>query len=351
MKAPKIIATATAQPAYTRSLEESWEHIQKWVEPLPERQQKKILRIFRYANVDRRYAIMDINEVFHQTSFQEKNDFYKEKMIDLGEEALRKALDRAGLQPTDLDYIITTSCTGLMIPSVDAYLINRLKMRQNIVRLPVTEMGCAAGTSALIYAHDFLKANPGKHAAILALESPMSTFQHQDFSMTNVVSAAIFGDGAACAIVGPSDELRPAIIDTEMYHFPDAIDMMGYNFLNSGFQIVLDKTVPDRIQEHFDDILHPFLAKNDLKIKDVEHFIFHPGGKKIVQMVENLLHDLDKNIDESKGVLRDFGNMSSATVLYVLDRYLQKDIPAGDLGLMLAFGPGFSAQRLLLKWQ
>lgn len=150
MNPPKIIATATALPQYTRSLEESWAHIQKWVEPLPERQQKKVLRIFRYANVDRRYAIMDIDEVFHQTSFQEKNDYYKDKMIDLGEEAIRKALDKAGLQAQNLDYIITTSCTGLMIPSVDAYLINRLKMRQDIVRLPVTEMGCAAGTSALI---------------------------------------------------------------------------------------------------------------------------------------------------------------------------------------------------------
>jgi alkylresorcinol/alkylpyrone synthase len=348
---PKILSAAIALPPFTKSLDESWEHIKAWIAPLPERTQKKILRIFRYANVDRRYAIMDIDEVFQETSFQEKNDYYQEKMTDLGEEALRKALDKAGLQATDLDYIITTSCTGLMIPSVDAYLINRLNMRQDIVRLPVTEMGCAAGTSALIYANDFLRANPGKTAAIVALESPMSTFQHRDFSMTNMVSAAIFGDGVACTILGSSDAIRPAIIDTGMYHFPDEIDMMGYNFLDSGFQIVLDKTVPEKIEAHFDRILFPFLERNQLTIGEVNHFIFHPGGKKIVKMVEGLLGELGKNIDESKGVLRDYGNMSSATILYVLERFLDKEIPAADYGLMLAFGPGFSAQRLLLKWQ
>lgn len=348
---PKILSTAIVLPPFTRSLDESWAHIKAWISPLPERQQQKILRIFKYANVDRRYAIMDIDEVFLKSSFEEKNRYYQDKMIELGDQALRLALQRANLEPTDLDYIITTSCTGLMIPSVDAYLINRLGMRQDIVRLPVTEMGCAAGTSALIYANEFLRANPGKRAAVLALESPMSTFQHQDFSMTNVVSAAIFGDGVACAILGDTEAVRPAILDTEMYHFPDAIDMMGYNFLNSGFQIVLDKTVPEKIEEHFDRILYPFLKKNTVAIEDIAHFIFHPGGKKIVRMVEDLLAPLGKNIDESKSVLKDYGNMSSATVLYVLDRYLQMEIPADEYGLMLAFGPGFSAQRLLLQWQ
>jgi alkylresorcinol/alkylpyrone synthase len=135
-----------------------------------------------------------------------------------------------------------------------------------------------------------------------------------------------------------------------MYHFYDEIGMMGFHVSNSGLKMILDKSVPDKIETHFHDVLFSFLKKNNLTIEEVEHLIFHPGGKKIVQIVEGLFHELGKNIDETKNILREYGNMSSATVLYVLDRYLQKDIPAGDYGMMLSFGPGFSAQRLLLQW-
>jgi predicted naringenin-chalcone synthase len=133
---------------------------------------------------------------FYKTSFEERNDIYSREVIDLGEKVLDKALKKSGWKPEDLDYIITVSCTGIMIPSLDAYLINKL-LRQDIVRLPVTEMGCAAGISGIIYAKNFLQSNPGKRAAVIAVESPTATFQLNDFSMSNIVSAAIFGDGAA----------------------------------------------------------------------------------------------------------------------------------------------------------
>ncbi|WP_417610411.1 type III polyketide synthase [Owenweeksia hongkongensis] len=348
----KILATAKALPPHTRTTEEILPVVEAWLANQPKRFRDKVLRIFKYAQVDRRYSIMDLEDVFTKTSFEEKNNHYAIEMTKLAELALQKALDKAGLKPTDIDFIITTSCTGIMIPSVDAFLINSLKMKQDVVRMPITEMGCAAGVSALIYAHDLLKSNPGKRAAIVALESPTSTFQLDDFSMTNMVSAAIFGDGVAATILGPNDDkVLPVIKDTGMYHFFDELHMMGFNLTNSGLQMVLDPSVPEKIQEHFDDILLPFLERNQLKVKDVEHFIFHPGGKKIVKMVEDLLHDMGKNIDITKEVLRIYGNMSSATVLYVLEEYLNKEIPAGEKGLMLSFGPGFSAQRVLLEWE
>lgn len=348
---PKILATATALPEFTKPTEEILSDMERHLEGHDERFKKKVLRIFKYAQVDRRYSIMPADQVLADLSFEEKNDFYIEKATDLAEKVLRKALKKAQLAPDEIDYIITVSCTGFMIPSVDAFLINRLKMRQNIVRLPVTEMGCAAGVSATIYANNFLRANPGKRAAIIAVESPMSTFQYSDFSMANMVSAAIFGDGAACSIIGFDDRPGPAIIDTNMYHFFDETHMMGFALKNSGFQMVLDPSVPDKIKEHFQDIIFPFLEKNDLSIKDVDHLIFHPGGKKIVQMVEGLFGELGKDLDATKGVLRDYGNMSSATVLYVLNEFLQRKIPQGDYGLMLSFGPGFSAQSVLLRWE
>jgi alkylresorcinol/alkylpyrone synthase len=348
---PKILATATELPEFTKPTEEILADMEQHLEGHDERFKKKVLRIFKYAQVDRRYSIMPAEQVLANLSFEEKNDYYIEKVTDLAESVLRKALKKAQLQPDEIDYIITVSCTGFMIPSVDAFLINRLKMRQDIVRLPVTEMGCAAGVSATIYANNFLRANPGKRAAIIAVESPMSTFQYGDFSMANMVSAAIFGDGAACAIIGYDDQPAPAIIDTNMYHFFDETHMMGFQLKNTGFQMVLDPSVPETIKAHFKDIIFPFLEKNELSIEDVDHLIFHPGGKKIVQMVEGLFGEMGKDLEATKGVLREYGNMSSATVLYVLDEYLQREIPVGDYGLMLSFGPGFSAQSVLLKWE
>lgn len=346
------IKTVTKQlPKYFRTTDEIIPFLDTWLINQEERFIKKVKKIFEGAAVDKRYSIMDPIEVFTNTSFEERNDIYIREVIDLGEKVLEKALAKANWKPEDLDYIITVSCTGIMIPSLDAYLINKLKLRQDIVRLPVTEMGCAAGISGIIYAKNFLQANLGKRAAVIAIESPTATFQLNDFSMVNIVSAAIFGDGAACVLLSShQDDEGPEILDEEMYHFYDNIDMMGFKLTNSGLQMVLDIEVPNTISSHFPDIIHPFLAKNSFKIEDIDHLIFHPGGKKIVQTVEDLFSDLGKNINDTKEVLRLYGNMSSATVLYVLERIMDNKPQKGDLGLMLSFGPGFSAQRVLLKF-
>ncbi|WP_027127651.1 type III polyketide synthase [Gelidibacter mesophilus] len=347
----KITAVAKQLPKYTRETKDIIPYLKVWLLGHDDRFQRKVIKLFENAGVDRRYSIMDAEEVFLNTSFEEKNAIYSREVIKLGEQAVLKSLEKAKLQPTDIDYIITVSCTGIMIPSLDAYLINRLKMRQDIVRLPVTEMGCAAGVSGIIYAKNFLKANPNKRAAVIAVESPTATFQLDDYSMANIVSAAIFGDGAASVILSSyEDEEGPEIVDEAMYHFYDAEQMMGFNLVNTGLQMILDKTVPETISTHFPQIVHPFLERNQMAIADVDHLIFHPGGKKIVQTVEELFGSLGKNIDDTKEVLKLYGNMSSATVLYVLERFMDQKLPKGDVGLMLSFGPGFSAQRILLKW-
>ncbi|WP_204344572.1 type III polyketide synthase [Psychroserpens algicola] len=347
----KITSVAKQLPKYTRETKDIIPYLDLWLSGQEERFQRKVIKLFENAGVDRRYSIMDAEAVFLKTSFEEKNAIYAREVVKLAEQSLVKALNKAKLQPTDIDYIITVSCTGIMIPSMDAYLINNLKMKQDIVRLPVTEMGCAAGVSGIIYAKNFLKANPNKRAVVIAVESPTATFQLDDFSMVNIVSAAIFGDGASSVILSSyEDEKGPKIIDEAMYHFYDAETMMGFKLVNTGLQMILDKAVPETISEHFPKIVHPFLERNHKTIADIEHLIFHPGGKKIVQTVEDLFGSLGKNIDDTKAVLRDYGNMSSATVLYVLERFMDKQLPQGDLGLMLSFGPGFSAQRILLEW-
>ena len=296
----KITAVAKQLPQYTRETKDIIPFVKLWMSGQEERFQRKVIKLFEGAGVDKRYSIMDAEEVFLNSSFEEKNDIYVREITKLAEQSLKKSLDKAKLKATDIDYIITVSCTGIMIPSVDAYLINSLGMKQDIVRLPVTEMGCAAGVSGIIYAKNFLKANPNKRAVVIAVESPTATFQLDDFSMVNIVSAAIFGDGAASVILSSCEEDEgPKIVDEAMYHFYDATHMMGF---------------------------------------------------KLVNTVEALFSDLGKNIDDTKEVLRLYGNMSSATVLYVLERFMDGDRQKGEKGLMLSFGPGFSAQRILLEW-
>ncbi len=347
----KITTVAKQLPAHCRNTAEVIPFVKQWMQGQDSRFQRKVIKIFEGAAVDKRYSIMDPIEVFTNTSFEERNDIYIREITKLGKQCLEKALEKASWKPTDIDYIITVSCTGIMIPSVDAYLINELKMKQDIVRLPVTEMGCAAGISGIIYAKNFLKANPGKRAAVIALEAPTATFQLDDFSMVNIVSAAIFGDGAACVLMSSNEmDTGPEILGDEMYHFYDATDMMGFKLVNTGLQMILDKSVPEKIAEHFPAIVHPFLKKNNLDIKDIDHLIFHPGGRKILETVEDLFGSLGKNIDDTKEVLKLYGNMSSATVLYVLERFMDQKPASGDLGLMLSFGPGFSAQQVLLRF-
>lgn len=347
----KIISVAKQLPKYSRTTAEIIPFLDAWLVNQDDRFIRKVKKIFEGAAVDKRYSIMDPIDVFTQTSFEARNNIYAKEVTKLGIKVLEKALQKANWKPQSIDYIITVSCTGIMIPSLDAYLINALQLRQDIVRLPVTEMGCAAGISGIIYAKNFLKANPNKRAAIIAVESPTATFQLDDFSMANIVSAAIFGDGAACALLSSYEsDHGPEILAEEMYHFYDNIDAMGFKLTNSGLQMVLDVEVPETIANHFPDIINPFLAKNNLMIKDIDHLIFHPGGKKIITTVENLFADLGKNIDVTKEILRLYGNMSSVTVLYVLEQIMDKKPKKNDMGLMLSFGPGFSAQRVLLQF-
>ena len=347
----KITTVSKALPEFCRTTAEIMPFLDLWLTDQDERFIRKVKKIFEGAAVDKRYSIMSPEEVFSDLSFEKRNDIYAREVIKLGQNCLSTALAQANWKPEELDFIITVSCTGIMIPSLDAYLINILGLKQDIVRLPVTEMGCAAGVSGIIYAKNFLKANPGKRAAVVAVESPTATFQLNDFSMANIVSAAIFGDGAACVLLSSNEaDDGPEVIAEEMYHFYNAEEMMGFKLTDTGLQMVLDVEVPQTIASHFPDVIHPFLKKNGLEIADINHLIFHPGGKKIIQVVEELFGQLGKNIDQTKEVLKQYGNMSSATVLYVLERYLDSMPASGETGLMLSFGPGFSAQRILLKW-
>jgi alkylresorcinol/alkylpyrone synthase len=338
-------------PPYRRSTGEILPVIPAWLQGEPDRLIRKAVKVFEGAGVDYRYGIMDVGEVFTQTSFEEKNQVYVQEAKRLGESVLRTALNASGWEPESLDYLITVSCTGIMIPSLDAYLINATGLRGDIYRLPITEMGCVAGVSGLIYAYQLLRSVPGKRAALIAVEGPSATFQQWDHSMANIISAAIFGDGASCVLLSSENEvIGPKILGEGMYHFPDSTHLMGFDLRNTGLKMVLDPAVPETIAKHFRSMLVPFLRQHGKDIEDLDCLIFHPGGRKIVQTVESLFEGQAADLADTREVLRLYGNMSSVTVLHVLERFLEKETPKGSLGLMLSFGPGFTAQRMLLEF-
>lgn len=347
----KIITVATHHAPYQYKTAEIIDYMDRiWLSKIDPVHRRTALHILRASEIESRGSVVPLEMVFSALSFEEKNNLYAKATVEMGRTVLKKALDQSGLRPEELDAIITVSCTGFMIPSMDAYIINDLKLRQNILRLPVTEMGCAGGTAGLIYAHQFVKAHPDWKVAVVSVETPSLTFQRDDLSMENFVSTGIFADGSSCVILGASDRPGPEIIDTNAYHFPNSTYLMGYQLQNTGLKIVLDRDVPDQIQEHFPHILLPFLQKNSLTPEGIQHYMFHPGGKKIINRTEAYMHTIGKDISESKEILRDHGNMSSSTVIYILEKFMKKQIPKNEKGYMLAFGPGFMALSLLFRW-
>jgi alkylresorcinol/alkylpyrone synthase len=313
-----------------------------------------VVRLLELSGVERRYSIMSPEEIFSIRSFADRNALFIERMLPLTERCLHHALEKAGMHARELDAIITTSCTGIMIPAIDAFLIDRVGLRGDILRLPVFQMGCAGGVAGLGYANAMMRAGAVKRVAVLAFESPTTTLRTHDFSMANLVSAAIFGDGVACVVLSNQptkcSSPRPVLIDHAMYHFKDEQALMGFKLTDTGLEMVLSERVPEVIDAHLEAAVLPILSRNGYSPSQIDHFLFHPGGRRILASVDAWLQKSGKALGASHDVLRDFGNMSSATVLFVLARALEEPHRTGELGLMLSFGPGFSAQSLLLEW-
>jgi alkylresorcinol/alkylpyrone synthase len=247
--------------------------------------------------------------------------------------------------------IVSVSCTGFMIPSVEAYLIGDMGFRPDVRRLPITELGCAAGAVGLTRAWEYLRANPNATVLLIAVELPTLTFQRDDLSQANLISAALFGDGVAAAVISDGAGKGPAILDSQSYLFPSSIDAMGFDLKDTGFHIVLSKEVPQLIRENIGGLLEGFLARNELTQKQIKAFVLHPGGQKLLGFMQEELGLCACQVQPSWDVLREYGNLSSASVLFVLHEWMSRgEIKTGDRGFLAAFGPGFSAEMLLLQW-
>jgi len=345
----------TLLPEHRYTFDQSLPFYERWLESRPPSFRTKALDILKNAAISQRHSIASGDVLFSARTFEESNTLYCEKAIVLCAELLEKALKKAGIDARQVDYLITTSCTGFMIPSVDAYLVNLLGMRNNVVRMPITEIGCAAGAAGLIYANALLRGHPGGCAVVLSFEFPSNTIQLENWSWDNIVGTALFADGLACAIVRNDDqsstEPRARIVATQMRHVAETTHILGYNITNGGLAMTLDKSLPRIIEANFEDIVLPFLAENGYTPEAIDHFLVHPGGLKIINAVEQALAKFGKNAAESRDIMTMHGNMSSATILFILGKLMGTPQPRGHTAYVLSFGPGFSADQLLLRWE
>jgi alkylresorcinol/alkylpyrone synthase len=345
-----IAATATALPPHTISRDDVKYYMGR-VFDIPERKLEAMMSIVDNARVHNRHAIFPIEYTVEPRALSKTNEEYIEHAIKLGREAAERCLERAGLAPTDIDLIITVSCTGFMIPSLDAHLIHLMGFRPNVRRMPFTELGCAAGAMALGRAADYLKAYAGGNVLIIAVELPSLTFQRKDISQANLISSILFGDGAAAVVVSGKPMHGPKILFSETYTFPDSLGAMGFDLRDSGFHILLAKDVPEMIGAKINELVDGFLERCGKKRADIKGWILHPGGARLLGNVETQLGLKQCDTQPSWDILANVGNLSSATILFILQEWLEKrPLKAGEYGLLAAFGPGFSAEFLLLQW-
>lgn len=346
-----IASVATALPPHVMGREEVKRYM-RVVFPLDERRMKAIFSVVDNARIEKRHSIFPLDYFIEPRPLSRITQEYIEHSVSLGRQAACEALTRARLLPSDIDLFITVSCTGVMIPSLDAYLINDLGFRADVRRLPITELGCAAGAAAIGHSWQFLHGFPEARILIVAVETPTLTFQRNDLSQANLISCSLFGDGAAAAVVTGHPSPGPRVVGAETFLFPDSLNAMGFDLRETGFHILLAREVPDLIRSKVRGLIGGFLERNHMRQEDITAWVLHPGGQKLLAYIEQELGLTPEQTAPSWDVLRECGNLSSASVLFVLDRWMrERQIDAGAHGLLVGFGPGFSAEMVLLEWQ
>jgi alkylresorcinol/alkylpyrone synthase len=316
----------------------------------------RVAKLHAATGVEGRHIAVPREEYYPLRGWEGPNAIFAEAAPALAEELIAKLFDETPLAATDIDLFAFASTTGLAIPTIDARLMNRLRFRSDTRRLPLFGLGCVAGAAGTARIADHLLGHPTHAALLICIELCSLTIQKHDTSVANLIACGLFGDGAgAVLMVGDEHPLAgaagPAVVASRAVLFPDSEHYMGWEIRESGMQIVLSAEVPEAVETSLRQPVESFLAEHRLAITDIDRWVCHPGGPRVIEAVETALGLDEHALDASRAILRDVGNVSSASVLVILDRLLRDDPPpAGSTGLMMAMGPGFVAELVLLRW-
>ena len=314
-------------------------------------------RLHATAAVRGRRLALPLERYATLSGFGEANDCFIEVALELGERAVTAALAEAGLRPRDVDMVISTSVTGIAAPSVEARLAGRLGLRPDVKRLPVFGLGCVAGAAGIARLHDYLEGRPDGVAVLLSVELCSLTLQRTDASAANLVAGALFGDGAAAVVAVGRDhpssrpDEGPVVVATRSRLYPDTERLLGWDIGDRGFRIVLASSLPDLVRRELGPEVRAFLADHDLKPQDVAAWVCHPGGPKVLEALHETLELPARALELTWRSLAEVGNLSSASVLHILrDTLAQRPPLPGTPGLLLAMGPGFCSELVLIRW-
>jgi alkylresorcinol/alkylpyrone synthase len=324
--------------------------------------QARALFLEHFPQVDRLMPAFDNTEIITRNfckpityyaepnTFEQRNDDYIENALQYSIQAVEEAVAKAGINKDDITDLIFVSTTGLATPSIDALIINKMRLNPHINRIPVWGLGCGGGVSGMAKANTLAKANPDAIVLLVAVELCSLTLIKNDYSKSNFIGSSLFSDGVAAVIVkGDSHqtEKKISILAASSKLYYDSLEVMGWDFKDTGFKVLFSKDIPTFIHENIRGDIDAFLGKQNLELKDIKNFVFHPGGKKVLDAYADALRVPGDFLCNTRRVMNENGNMSSVTVLYVLEKFLTEGYEDG-YGLMLAMGPGFSSEMVLL---
>ena len=311
----------------------------------------RMIPVFANTGIERRYSCVPIDWYLDDHGWMDRTELYISNAVDLLEQVTRKLLDQTGLRPDQLDGIVLVSTTGVATPSLDALLMERLPFKRTTRRLPIFGLGCAGGVLGLARAAAMAQSRPGKLVLFLVVELCALSFRKDDFSKSNIVATALFGDGAAAALLCTEGD-GPAIVASGECTFPDTLDIMGWDVADDGLKAIFSRDIPGLVESEMHRVASDYLAESKLTLRDVDTFLSHPGGAKVLDALEHAFGLPDGGLAESRSVLRDYGNMSAATVMFVLERALHGGslaAPSFRRALVTSMGPGFTAAFATLE--
>ncbi|WP_371372996.1 type III polyketide synthase [Sporomusa aerivorans] len=344
----QVMSVGTAVPAYCLHQED----IQRFAAALFRdnfEHLERLLPVFEHSLIATRHLSRPLTWYAEQHSFEEANRIYEQVAVELAERAARQAIERTGISRDDIGAILFVSSTGIATPSLDAILIQKLGLSPHTARIPLWGLGCAGGVAAVARAAQLAACLRGQAVLVVAVELCSLTFQRGDYSKANLIGASLFADGAAAAVIAV-DGGGPAIVDSFSTLFADTGDIMGWDVVEGGLKVRFSRDIPSIVKRYLPELTGGFCDRNGIRPAEVEHYVVHPGGAKVLSAYADSLNLAHAKLKHAYDILAAYGNMSSASVLFVMERFLADTAPAGRYGLMLALGPGFSAEQVLFKW-